>query len=83
MLRQCDNYLKYSIPEYESSCTTIAPKTIFHLYVDENVTFKNRKSVSTLRGTDNVCVTDLSYQCKFPNCLYSCEFKKKVEGQFY
>ena len=51
--------------------------------VDENVTFKNRKIVSTLRGTNNVRVTDLSYEYKFPNCLYSCEFKKKVEGQIY
>ena len=26
MLRQCDNCSKYNVPEYESSCTTVAPK---------------------------------------------------------
>ena len=33
MLRQCDNYLKYYVLEYESSCTTVAPKIKFHIYV--------------------------------------------------
>ena len=33
--------------------------------------------ISTLGGTDNVRVTVLSYICKFPNYIYSCEFEKK------
>ena len=39
--------------------------------------FKNKESVDTLGGTDNVRVTVLSYKCKFPNCLNFCEFEKK------
>ena len=33
VLRQCDNYPKYNVPEYESSCTTVTPKIKFHLYL--------------------------------------------------
>ena len=33
VLRECDNYPKYKLPEYESSCTIVAPKIKFHLYV--------------------------------------------------
>ena len=33
VLRQCDNCPKYKVPEYESSCTIVAPKIKFHLYV--------------------------------------------------
>ena len=45
--------------------------------VGERNTFKNKKSVSTLGVTDNVCVTVLSYEYKCPTSLYSCEFEKK------
>ena len=45
--------------------------------VGERVTFKNKKNISTLGGTYNVRVTVLSYECKFPNCSYSCDFEKK------
>ena len=33
VLRECDNYPKYKSPEYESSCTIVAPNIKFHLYV--------------------------------------------------
>ena len=33
VLRQCDNYPKYDVPKYESSCLTVAPKIKFHQYV--------------------------------------------------
>ena len=33
VLQQCDNCPKYNVPQYESSCTTIAPKIKFHLNV--------------------------------------------------
>ena len=33
VLRQCDNCPKYNVPEYESSCSIVAPKIKFHLYV--------------------------------------------------
>ena len=31
VLRQRDNNPKYNVPEYESRCSTIAPKIKFHL----------------------------------------------------
>ena len=33
VLRQCDNCPKYYVPKYESTCSTVAPKIKFHLYV--------------------------------------------------
>ena len=33
VLRQCDNYPKYNVPEYESSCSIVAPKIEFYIYV--------------------------------------------------
>ena len=33
MLRECDNCLKYKLPEHESRCTIVASKIKFHLYV--------------------------------------------------
>ena len=33
VFRECDNCPKYKLPEYESNCTTVAPKIKFHLYV--------------------------------------------------
>lgn len=45
--------------------------------VEEYVTFKNKKIVSTFGGTNNIRNKVLSYECKTPNHLLSCKLEKK------
>ena len=57
MLRQCDNYPKYNVPEYESSCSIVALKIKYHTYVLFS-TYSLHRLIGEGRLVCNVCVNE-------------------------